>query len=119
MRRNTHKTKLDAIEALLKPKPPRPEGLLNEFTGDLKAAYLQAAQAAGGEDGIAGYLYDQAMKDNPSPFMTGLSKLLPLMLEGSKDAPQSATRRNGIRSRSGPTTVASLPRASWPTLKRR
>ena len=59
MRRNTHKTKLDAIEALLKPKPPRPEGLLNEFTGDLKAAYLQAAQAAGGEDGIAGYLYDQ------------------------------------------------------------
>jgi hypothetical protein len=27
------------------------------------------------------------MKDNPSPFMTGLSKLLPLMLEGSKDAP--------------------------------
>jgi hypothetical protein len=50
-------------------------------------AYLQAAQAAGGADGIAGYLYDQAMKDNPSPFMTGLAKLLPLMLEGNKDAP--------------------------------
>ena len=24
---------------------------------------------------------------NPSPFMTGLAKLLPLLLEGSKDAP--------------------------------
>jgi hypothetical protein len=67
--------------------PGRPKGLLNKFTGDLKEAYLQAAQAAGGADGIAGYLYDQAMKDNPSPFMTGLAKLLPLMPEGSKDAP--------------------------------
>jgi hypothetical protein len=67
--------------------PGRPKGLLNKFTGDLKEAYLQAAQAAGGTDGIAGYLYDQAMKDNPSPFMTGLAKLLPLMLEGNKDAP--------------------------------
>jgi len=50
-------------------------------------AQRKAAQAAGGEDGIAGYLYDQAMKDNPSPFLTGLAKLLPLLLEGSKDAP--------------------------------
>jgi hypothetical protein len=70
-----------------RPGPGRPPGLLNKFTGDLKEAYLQAAQAAGGPDGVAGYLYDQAMKDNPSPFMTGLAKLLPLMLEGSKDAP--------------------------------
>jgi hypothetical protein len=67
--------------------PGRPKGLLNKFTGDLKEAYLQAAQAAGGTDGIAGYLYDQAIRDNPSPFMTGLAKLLPLMLEGNKDAP--------------------------------
>jgi hypothetical protein len=69
------------------PGPGRPKGLLNKFTGDLKEAYLQAAQAAGGTDGIAGYLYDQAIKENPSPFMTGLAKLLPLMLEGNKDAP--------------------------------
>ena len=27
------------------------------------------------------------MKDNSSTFMTGLSKILPLLLEGSKDAP--------------------------------
>jgi hypothetical protein len=67
--------------------PGRPKGLLNKFTGNLKEAFLQAAQAAGGSDGIAGYLYDQAIRDNPSPFMTGLAKLLPLMLEGNKDAP--------------------------------
>jgi hypothetical protein len=70
-----------------KPGPGRPKGLLNKFTGDLKEAFLQAAQAAGGSDGIAGYLYDQAIRDNPSPFMTGLAKLLPLILEGNKDAP--------------------------------
>ena len=29
----------------------------------------------------------QALKDNPPPFMTRLAKLLPLMVEGSKDAP--------------------------------
>jgi hypothetical protein len=39
-----------------KPGPGRPKGLLNKFTGDLKEAFLQAAQAAGGSDGIAGYL---------------------------------------------------------------
>jgi hypothetical protein len=64
-----------------------PRGCSTSFTGDLKEAYLQAAQAAGGSDGVAGYLYDQAMKDNPSAFMAGLAKLLPLMLEGNKDAP--------------------------------
>jgi hypothetical protein len=31
-----------------KPGPGRPKGLLNKFTGDLKEAFLQAAQAAGG-----------------------------------------------------------------------
>ena len=31
------------------------------------------------------------MRDNPSPFMTGLAKLLPLLLEGSKDAPLNHT----------------------------
>lgn len=66
--------------------PGRPKGLLNRFTGDLKEAYLQAAQAAGGGDGVAGYLYDQAMKDNPSPFMTALAKLLPHQVEAKVEA---------------------------------
>jgi len=34
-----------------------------------------------------GYLKTQAELVNPSAFMTGLSKLLPLMLEGNPDAP--------------------------------
>jgi hypothetical protein len=33
------------------------------------------------------YLTQQALAFNPSPFMTGLSKLLPLMVEGNPDAP--------------------------------
>ena len=37
--------------------------------------------------GQVGYLNAQALQGNPSPFMAGLAKLLPLMLEGSKDAP--------------------------------
>ena len=37
--------------------------------------------------GLVGYLKTQAELVNPSAFMTGLSKLLPLMLEGNPDAP--------------------------------
>ena len=73
-----------------KPGPGRPKGLLSKFTGDLKEAFLQAAQAAG-QRGIAGYLYDQAIRDNPSPFMTGLAKLLPLMLEATRTLRSSSS----------------------------
>ena len=65
----------------------RPKGSPNKISRDLKEAYLLAANLAGGKDGLVGYLKTQALQSNPSPFMTGLSKLLPLMLEGSKDAP--------------------------------
>ena len=37
--------------------------------------------------GLIGYLKKQAELENPSAFMTGLSKLLPSMLEGNPDAP--------------------------------
>jgi hypothetical protein len=50
-----------------------------------------AANLAGGEEGLVGYLKIQALQSNPSPFMAGLAKLLPLMLEGSKDAPLNHT----------------------------
>ena len=53
----------------------------------LKEAYLMAANLAGGKEGLIGYLKTQAELVNPSAFMTGLSKLLPLMLEGNPDAP--------------------------------
>jgi hypothetical protein len=69
------------------PGPGRPKGVPNKINRDLKEAYLLAANLAGGEEGLVGYLKAQALQGNPSPFMAGLAKLLPLMLEGSKDAP--------------------------------
>ena len=69
------------------PGPGRPRGVPNRINRDLKEAYLLAANLAGGEEGLVGYLKTQALQGNPSPFMAGLAKLLPLMLEGSKDAP--------------------------------
>jgi hypothetical protein len=53
----------------------------------IRRAYLMAANLAGGEEGLIGYLKKQAELENPSAFMTGLSKLLPSMLEGNPDAP--------------------------------
>ena len=88
-------------KALEKPKPRgipgsipanckgggRPKGSPNKISRDLKEAYLLAANLAGGKEGLVGYLKAQAALVNPSAFMTGLSKLLPLMLEGNPDAP--------------------------------
>jgi hypothetical protein len=59
----------------------------NKVNRDLKEAYLLAANLAGGKEGLVGYLKKQAELVNPSAFMTGLSKLLPSMLEGNPDAP--------------------------------
>ena len=69
------------------PGPGRPKGVPNKVNRDLKEAYLMAANLAGGKEGLIGYLKKQAELENPSAFMTGLSKLLPSMLEGNPDAP--------------------------------
>ena len=65
----------------------RPKGSPNKINRDLREAYLMAANLAGGKEGLIGYLKKQAELENPSAFMTGLSKLLPSMLEGNPDAP--------------------------------
>src|SRR3984957_20312593 len=65
----------------------RPKGLPNKVSRDLKEAYLMAANLAGVKEGLVGYLKKQAELVNPSAFMTGLSKLLPSMLERNPDAP--------------------------------
>ena len=64
-----------------------PRGVPNKVNRDLREAYLLAANLAGGEEGLVGYLKTQAELVNPSAFMTGLSKLLPSVLEGNPDAP--------------------------------
>lgn len=64
----------------------RPKGSPNKITADLKRAILEAAEAAGGEGGTAGYLTRQA-EENPTAFMTLLGKVLPTTLSGDDENP--------------------------------
>src|SRR5271155_4252009 len=64
----------------------RPKGSPNKISRDLKEAYLMAANLAGGKEGLVGYLLQQARQGNPSPFMTGLSKLIPHQVDAKVDA---------------------------------
>jgi hypothetical protein len=50
------------------------------------AAILLAAEAAGGEGGLVGYLTAQAIA-SPSSFMTLLGKVLPTQLQGDAASP--------------------------------
>lgn len=59
----------------------KPKGAVSKTTALLKDAILKAAEAAGGDDGLVGYLTDQA-KDNPGPFMALLGKVLPMQVTG-------------------------------------
>ncbi|KTS10264.1 hypothetical protein SB2_06870 [Methylobacterium radiotolerans] len=64
----------------------RQKGTPNKVTGLLKDAILQAAEAAGGEAGLVGYLTIQAT-ENPAGFMTLLGKVLPMQVTGEGDGP--------------------------------
>lgn len=66
----------------------RQKGTPNKSTALLKDAILLAAQEAGGEDGLTGYLKVQA-RENPGPFLSLLGKVLPLQLAGDPNAPVS------------------------------
>jgi len=52
----------------------------------VKEAILKAGAAAGGGEGLVGYLKTQAI-ENPGPFMALLGKVLPLQVTGSADGP--------------------------------
>ena len=64
----------------------RSKGTPNRTTALLKDAILQAAEQAGGEGGVVGYLTTQAA-GNPGPFMALLGKVLPLQLQGDAENP--------------------------------
>lgn len=64
----------------------RKPGVPNKFTAELKDAILQAAEQAGGDEGIVGYLKEQAAK-NPGPFLSLLGKVLPMQVTGEGGAP--------------------------------
>lgn len=79
------------VTAAAKRRPPnagkgRPKGSQNKTTALLKDAILQAAEQAGGPEGLVGYLTLQAA-ENPAAFMTLLGKVLPLQIQGDPDAP--------------------------------
>jgi hypothetical protein len=58
----------------------RKKGTPNKTTTVLKEAILLAAEAAGGKDGLVGYLTVQAKK-HPGPFLALLAKLIPLQAQ--------------------------------------
>lgn len=64
----------------------RPKGVPNKTTALLREAILKAAEQAGGEAGLVGYLERQA-KDTPAAFMALLGKVLPLQVAGDEDNP--------------------------------
>lgn len=68
------------------PGPGRKKGVPNKTTALLKDAIIKAAEAAGGDDGLVGYLEKQAAK-NPGPFMALLGKVLPMQVSGDPDNP--------------------------------
>jgi hypothetical protein len=66
--------------------PGRPKGSKNKTTALLKDAILKAAEEAGGDDGLVGYLTIQA-KVNAGPFLALLGKVLPLQIQGDPENP--------------------------------
>ena len=61
------------------PGPGRPKGSQNKITVALKEAILLAAERAGGDDGVVGYLERLAI-ENSSAFAGLLGKVLPTTL---------------------------------------
>jgi hypothetical protein len=67
-------------------KTGRAKGTPNKTTALLKDAILQAAEGAGGKEGLVGYLTAQA-EANPGPFLTLLGKVLPMQVTGADGGP--------------------------------
>lgn len=80
--------KQTAVNPLSKgrPGPGRPKGVPNKTTTKLKEAILQAADEAGGQEGLVGYLKFLAA-DSPPAFATLLGKVLPMQITGEDDGP--------------------------------
>jgi hypothetical protein len=76
----------------LPPGPGRPKGVPNKTTALLKDAILKAAEEAGGDNGLVGYLQLQA-KENPGPFMALLGKVLPMQIAGENGGPVEHVHR--------------------------
>lgn len=70
----------------------RPKGVPNKTTALLKDAILQAAEKAGGKEGLVGYLKKQAT-ENPQSFLPLLGKVLPMQISTDEPIKIEITRR--------------------------
>lgn len=64
----------------------RQAGTPNKTTALLKDAILKAAEQAGGESGLVGYLQQQAAA-SPAAFLSLLGKVLPMQVVGDAENP--------------------------------
>ena len=64
----------------------RQKGTPNKTTTLLKDAILKAAERAGDNEGLTGYLERQA-RENPGPFLSLLGKVLPTQHTGEESGP--------------------------------
>jgi hypothetical protein len=71
------------VEGSRKKTGGRRKGTPNKTTALLKDAILRAAENAGKDDGMVGYLTAQAVL-NPGPFMALLGKVLPMQVTGEE-----------------------------------
>jgi hypothetical protein len=71
------------VEGSRKKTGGRKKGTPNKTTALLKDAILRAAENAGKDDGMVGYLTAQAVL-NPGPFMALLGKVLPMQVTGEE-----------------------------------
>jgi hypothetical protein len=71
------------VEGSRKKTGGRKKGTPNKTTALLKDAILRAAENAGKDEGMVGYLTAQAVL-NPGPFMALLGKVLPMQVTGEE-----------------------------------
>jgi len=64
----------------------RKPGMPNKITATLRDAILMAAEAAGGETGVVGYLTAQATA-SPASFLALHGKIPPTQVTGANDGP--------------------------------
>lgn len=81
--------------ALGKKTGGRKKGVPNKINGLLKDAILKAAEDAGGEGGLIGYLTLQA-HENPVGFLTLLGKVLPMQVNATHEGAVSIIVETGV-----------------------
>jgi len=64
------------------PGAGRKKGTPNKFTRDIKEALIEAANRAGGSEGMAGYFLNQA-EQNARSFMSLIGRAMPMAVEVS------------------------------------